>query len=108
MDWDNVTTVFYSFSLSHTLSHTLCVYLQFKQKNVLAKYDEEIDGEKKTSFRLNATGCADGERERELQAIRETLRNEAQSLQMPALMIASEYYTEQEMVSVHTSTCMHT
>lgn len=70
----------------------------FKPKNVLAKYDEEIDGEKKTSFRLNAAGCAEGERERELQAIRETLRNEAQSLQMPALTIASEYYTEQEMV----------
>ncbi|XP_063059230.1 U4/U6.U5 tri-snRNP-associated protein 1 [Engraulis encrasicolus] len=70
----------------------------FKPKNVLAKYDEEIDGEKKKSFRLNAGGCAEGDRERELQAIREALRSGAQSLQMPALTIASEYYTEQEMV----------
>lgn len=70
----------------------------FKPKNVLAKYDEEIDGEKKKSFRLNAVGCAEGERERELQAIRDALRSGAQSLQMPVLAVASEYYTEQEMV----------
>ena len=69
---------------------------------MLEKYDEEIDGEKKKGFRLNAVGCAEGERERELQAIREALRNDAQTLQMPALQIASEYYTEQEMVSAHT------
>uniref|UniRef100_A0A8C7UML9 Spliceosome associated factor 1, recruiter of U4/U6.U5 tri-snRNP n=1 Tax=Oncorhynchus mykiss TaxID=8022 RepID=A0A8C7UML9_ONCMY len=61
-------------------------------------YDEEIDGEKKKSFRLSKGGCAEGERERELQAIRETLRNQAQSLEMPVLAIASEYYTPQEMV----------
>jgi hypothetical protein len=65
---------------------------------VLGKYDEEIDGEKKKSFRLSKGGCAEGERERELQTIRETLRNQAQSLEMPVLAIASEYYTPQEMV----------
>ncbi|KAG8014672.1 U4/U6.U5 tri-snRNP-associated protein 1 [Nibea albiflora] len=72
--------------------------LTFKPHSVLSKYDEEIDGEKKKSFRLNTGGFADGERERELQAMRETLRNQAQSLEMPALAIASEYYTPQEMV----------
>ncbi|KAL6110896.1 sart1 [Pungitius sinensis] len=65
---------------------------------VLSKYDEEIEGEKKKSFRLNTGGFADGEREREIQAMREALRNQAQSLEMPALAIASEYYTSQEMV----------
>lgn len=70
----------------------------FKAHSVLSKYDEEIDGEKKKSFRLNTGGFADGERERELQAMREALRNQAQSLEMPALNIASEYYTPQEMV----------
>ncbi|XP_074549252.1 U4/U6.U5 tri-snRNP-associated protein 1 [Halichoeres trimaculatus] len=70
----------------------------FKSHSVLSKYDEEIDGEKKKSFRLNVGGFADGERERELQAMRESLRNQAQSLEMPALTIASEYYTPQEMV----------
>ncbi|XP_040892865.1 U4/U6.U5 tri-snRNP-associated protein 1 [Toxotes jaculatrix] len=71
----------------------------FKPRSVLSKYDEEIEGEKKKSFRLNAGGFADGERERELQAMRDALRNQAQSLEMPALAIASEYYTPQEMVS---------
>lgn len=72
--------------------------ITFKSHSVLSKYDEEIEGEKKKSFRLNTGGFADGERERELQAMRETLRNQAQSLEMPALTIASEYYTPQEMV----------
>ncbi|XP_071756624.1 U4/U6.U5 tri-snRNP-associated protein 1 [Centroberyx gerrardi] len=72
--------------------------VMLKPRSVLSKYDEEIDGEKKKSFRLNTGGFAEGERERELQAIRETLRNQAQSLEMPALTIASEYYTPQEMV----------
>lgn len=71
---------------------------QFKPKSVLSKYDEEIEGEKKKSFRLSAGGFVGGERERELQAIRENLRNQAQSLDMPALSLANEYYTPQEMV----------
>ncbi|KAK5865723.1 hypothetical protein PBY51_019970 [Eleginops maclovinus] len=70
----------------------------FKPHTVLSKYDEEIEGEKKKSFRLNTGGFADGEREREIQAMREALRDQAQSLEMPALSIASEYYTPQEMV----------
>lgn len=73
--------------------------VMLKSHSVLSKYDEEIEGEKKKSFRLNTGGFADGERERELQAMREALRNQAQSLEMPALSIASEYYTPQEMVS---------
>lgn len=70
----------------------------FKSRSVLSKYDEEIEGEKKKSFRLSTWGFADGERERELQAMKESLRNQAQSLEMPALTIASEYYSPQEMV----------
>lgn len=72
--------------------------VSFKQQSVLSKYDEEIDGEKKKSFRLTTGGVAHGEREKELQAMREMLRSQAQSLQMPSLSIASEYYTPQEMV----------
>ncbi|XP_072318632.1 U4/U6.U5 tri-snRNP-associated protein 1 [Eucyclogobius newberryi] len=72
--------------------------ITFKDRSVLSKYDEEIDGEKKKSFRLGTGGYTGGEREREIQAMRETLRSQAQTLEMPALTIASEYYTEQEMV----------
>lgn len=65
---------------------------------MLSKYDEEIEGEKKKSFRLNTGGFVGGERERELQAIRESLRDQAQSLSTSALTLATEYYTPQEMV----------
>ncbi|XP_038643397.1 U4/U6.U5 tri-snRNP-associated protein 1 [Scyliorhinus canicula] len=70
-----------------------------KAKTILSKYDEEIDGEKKKSFRLEAGGIADGSWERELQQIRENLRNEAQTLEMPQMKLASEFYTEEEMVT---------
>ncbi|KAM6940646.1 U4/U6.U5 tri-snRNP-associated protein 1 [Xenentodon cancila] len=72
--------------------------VEIKPRSVLSKYDEEIEGEKKKSFRLSTGGFADGERERELQSIKESLRNQAQSLEMPTLSIASEYFTPQEMV----------
>ncbi|XP_056117949.1 U4/U6.U5 tri-snRNP-associated protein 1 [Rhinichthys klamathensis goyatoka] len=72
--------------------------LVLKPKSVLSKYDEEIEGEKKKSFRLSSGGFVGGERERELQAIRENLHNQAQSLDMPSLSLATEYYTPQEMV----------
>ncbi|XP_037621325.1 U4/U6.U5 tri-snRNP-associated protein 1 [Sebastes umbrosus] len=72
--------------------------ITIKPRIVLSKYDEEIEGEKKKSFRLNTGGFADGEREREIQAMREALHNQAQTLDMPALTIASEYYSPQEMV----------
>lgn len=77
----------------------------FKPRSILSKYDEEIEGEKKKSFRLKTGGFADGERERELQAMREALRNQAQSLEMPALAIASEYYTPQELVGFKKTKC---
>ncbi|KAJ7307540.1 hypothetical protein JRQ81_009565 [Phrynocephalus forsythii] len=69
----------------------------FKQKNVLSKYDEEIEGEKKKSFKLDSVGMADGSWERELQQIRETLHLRAQSLDLPRLHLASEYFTPEEM-----------
>ncbi|XP_077143607.1 U4/U6.U5 tri-snRNP-associated protein 1 isoform X1 [Ranitomeya variabilis] len=71
----------------------------FRHKSVLSKYDEEIEGEKKKSFRLESGGTADGSWEKELQNIRQSLHNQAQSLDIPALKLASEYYTSEEMVS---------
>ncbi|XP_073461284.1 U4/U6.U5 tri-snRNP-associated protein 1 [Aquarana catesbeiana] len=70
-----------------------------RHKSVLSKYDEEIEGEKKKSFQLESGGAVDGSWEKELQSIRETLHNQAQSLELPGLKIASEYYTPEEMVS---------
>ncbi|XP_077679072.1 U4/U6.U5 tri-snRNP-associated protein 1 isoform X2 [Eretmochelys imbricata] len=69
----------------------------YKHKNVLSKYDEEIEGEKKKSFKLDSGGMADGSWERELQQVRDSLRSQAQSLDMPGLHLASEYFTPEEM-----------
>ncbi|XP_032094440.1 U4/U6.U5 tri-snRNP-associated protein 1-like [Thamnophis elegans] len=71
----------------------------FKHKGVLSKYDEEIEGERKKSFKLDAVGMADGSRERELQNIRESLQSRAQSLDLPSLHLASEYFTPEEMTT---------
>ncbi|XP_013925309.1 PREDICTED: U4/U6.U5 tri-snRNP-associated protein 1-like, partial [Thamnophis sirtalis] len=71
----------------------------FKRKGVLSKYDEEIEGERKKSFKLDAVGMADGSRERELQNIRESLQSRAQSLDLPSLHLASEYFTPEEMTT---------
>ncbi|XP_060109635.1 U4/U6.U5 tri-snRNP-associated protein 1 [Heteronotia binoei] len=69
----------------------------YKHKNILSKYDEEIEGEKKKSFKLDSVGMADGSWERELQQIRDSLRNQAQTLDVPSLQLASEYFTPEEM-----------
>ncbi|KAM4722018.1 U4/U6.U5 tri-snRNP-associated protein 1 [Rhinophrynus dorsalis] len=71
----------------------------FRHKSVLSKYDEEIDGEKKSSFRLESGGTADGSWEKELQNIRDTLHKQAHTLELPQIQLASEYYTPEEMVS---------
>uniref|UniRef100_A0ABM5F3C3 U4/U6.U5 tri-snRNP-associated protein 1 n=1 Tax=Pogona vitticeps TaxID=103695 RepID=A0ABM5F3C3_9SAUR len=71
--------------------------VMFKHKTILSKYDEEIEGEKKKSFKLDSVGMADGSWERELQQIRETLRHRAQTLELPEMHPASEYFTPEEM-----------
>ncbi|XP_063294659.1 U4/U6.U5 tri-snRNP-associated protein 1 [Pelobates fuscus] len=70
-----------------------------RHKSVLSKYDEEIEGEKKKSFRLESGGLADGSWEKELQNIRESLHKQAQTLELPGMKIASEYFSPEEMVS---------
>ncbi|XP_068922480.1 U4/U6.U5 tri-snRNP-associated protein 1 [Petaurus breviceps papuanus] len=71
----------------------------FKPRSILAKYDEELEGERPHSFRLDRSGTADGARERELEEIRANLRQQAQSLTMAGPRLASEYLTPQEMVT---------
>ncbi|XP_036272429.1 U4/U6.U5 tri-snRNP-associated protein 1 isoform X2 [Pipistrellus kuhlii] len=72
---------------------------QQKPRSILAKYDEELEGERPHSFRLEQGGTADGLRERELEEIRTRLRLQAQSLSMVGPRLASEYLTPEEMVT---------
>lgn len=82
-------------------SHPLV--LQQKPRSILAKYDEELEGERPHSFRLEQGGMADGLRERELEEIRAKLRLQAQSLSSVGPRLASEYLSPEEMVSLSSS-----
>ncbi|PSN34518.1 hypothetical protein C0J52_24454 [Blattella germanica] len=66
--------------------------------SVLSKYDEEIDGEKVSSFAIGDE-MSEEMRQRNLQAVREKLHGKTLiSLDVPKPKLASEYYTEEEMV----------
>lgn len=69
------------------------------KKSVLKKYDEEIEGLKRDQFRIGARGEVDISPEAELLEIRKklALRN-TESLSTSYPTLATEYYTEEEMV----------
>jgi U4/U6.U5 tri-snRNP-associated protein 1 len=65
--------------------------------SILSKYDEEIQGEKTSSFALGEE-LSEAAKHRNLQAVREKLRGKTLvSLDLPAPQLAAEYYTEEEM-----------
>lgn len=71
-------------------------YGMFKAKNLLSKYDEEIEGQKKKIFELGAGGKYSTEEDKNMERIRQQLREQSQTLSIPSLTLASEYYTPEE------------
>lgn len=71
-----------------------------KKKNLLSKYDEEIEGEKKKSFKIGSEITSSfNSREQELELIRMRLKQQNKiSLDMPEMKVANEYYTPADMV----------
>ncbi|XP_018330146.1 U4/U6.U5 tri-snRNP-associated protein 1 isoform X2 [Agrilus planipennis] len=68
-----------------------------KTKSLLSKYDEEIEGTKKNSFRIGFDNAAE-RRQVIMNTVKEKLANKRlESLQTPELTIASDYYSEQEL-----------
>jgi len=64
---------------------------------VLSKYDEEIEGEKVSSFQLGEE-MSEAAKRKKLRAVREKLHGKILvSLDLPAPQLAAEYYTEEEM-----------
>jgi len=64
---------------------------------VLSKYDEEIEGEKVSSFSLGEE-MSEAAQQKKLLAVREKLHGKTLvSLDLPAPQLAAEYYTEEEM-----------
>ncbi|KAK7866845.1 hypothetical protein R5R35_006019 [Gryllus longicercus] len=68
-----------------------------KKKEILSKYDDEIEGAKVKSFALGDDVIAEREH-RTMQAVREKLsKKRIESLTTSSLQIASDYYTSEEI-----------
>ncbi|CAG2115520.1 unnamed protein product [Medioppia subpectinata] len=67
-----------------------------KKKSLLSKYDEEIEGPKKESFKLGVTS---GNRSNDIEMIRMKLKQEEGKISLFTTRpkIANEYFTEEEM-----------
>ena len=55
-------------------------HLQFKPKELLSKYDEEIEGEKRKNFQLGSGGAYDDSEDRQMERITQQLRAQAVSI----------------------------
>ena len=71
---------------------------EFGEKpSVLSKYDEEIEGEKTTSFSIGEE-MSEEMRKRKLRDVKEKLQGKTLvSLDLPKPKLASEFYSEEEM-----------
>ncbi|XP_045599414.1 U4/U6.U5 tri-snRNP-associated protein 1 [Procambarus clarkii] len=74
-------------------------YGNIVQRTLLTKYDEEIEGEKKQSFRLGVGGGASAYDDVPEAVRRIAKLRKLQNLETPQVQLASEYFTETEMVS---------
>lgn len=73
-------------------------YGMFKMPKVLSKYDEEIEGERKSKFSLTG-GQYDASEEARMEKIRKQLKQQSQTLQSAPLSLASEFFTSDEMAA---------
>uniref|UniRef100_H2ZE64 U4/U6.U5 tri-snRNP-associated protein 1 n=1 Tax=Ciona savignyi TaxID=51511 RepID=H2ZE64_CIOSA len=71
----------------------------FKAKVVLGKYDEEIEGEQITKFKIGASGKVDASWVQQKEEMKQVscIRAKGESLSLPPLKLANEYLTEEDM-----------
>jgi U4/U6.U5 tri-snRNP-associated protein 1 len=70
----------------------------FRQRDLLDKYNEELEGEKKKSFRLGAKGMYDASDAKMIAKMNEDFKAKAVRLgDMAELELAKDYYTSAEM-----------
>lgn len=62
------------------------------------KYDEELNGEKKKSFKLGAKGTYDMSDEKFIQQLNEDYKSRAIKLEIADLKVTNDYFTPEEMV----------
>lgn len=72
-------------------------YGQYKARDILEKYNEEIGGKKIESFTLTKGGKYDASQEKRLAEIKAAIKSSGQSLKMEAPSLAKEYYSHAEM-----------
>ena len=72
-------------------------YGQFKVKQILDKYDEELEGPRKESFQLGRGGKYDTSAEAKMAEIRKHMSSQAQTLDIAAPTLATEYLSKEEM-----------
>ena len=96
---------FLSPSPSFLIIHVHCVLSQPKPKALLGKYDEEIEGVQKKAFTLGMEGEFDmREEESEREMVKQRLMEGRVSLHQLPSVVASEYYTNEEMVAFRRTT----
>ncbi len=70
----------------------------FRQRDILDKYNEELEGERKKSFRLGARGTYDSSDAKFIAKLNEEHKARAIRLgDMHELTVAKDYFTSQEM-----------
>lgn len=70
-----------------------------KQREILDKYDEEIEGPKKETFQLGGGGKYNAEHERFMKKMMSELHQQKQELSLPPPILASEFYSPDEMAA---------
>lgn len=66
-------------------------------RKILSKYDEEIDGQKKKSFVIGTGGRAENNEEKLERVRNKLMQKRGETLDLPNLQLATEYYTQEEM-----------
>lgn len=68
-----------------------------KEKSLLSKYDEEIDGEKRDSFKIGFDSAIE-RRQATIESVKAKLvKKKLESIAEKQLVIASDYYNEEEL-----------
>lgn len=74
------------------------IFFKFKEKSILDKYDEELEGAKKKSFQLGKGGVYDSGVDKFIQQQNEELKSRAIKLDLSDFKIANDYMTKEEQV----------
>ncbi|ELT94176.1 hypothetical protein CAPTEDRAFT_182381 [Capitella teleta] len=72
-------------------------YGMLKQREILGKYDEVLDGAKKQTFQLGSGGKYDAAHEKKMQDMRAAFKAKGETLSLPAPVVAKEFYSPNEM-----------